>query len=273
MLNQTKADKEERGQEKMTKNVVIVTGASSGMGREFVHQLTDRAKNLDEIWLIARRLDRLEELKEEINIPCIIIDEDITQPHFTDRFRTVLSQEKPRVKMLINCAGYGIIGKACNKSAEVETGMINTNCAGLTNVTLLTIPYMAKNSRVINLASSSAFLPQPDFAVYAATKSYVLSFSRALNHELKPKNISVTAVCPGPVNTEFFNIAADGEKRPWYKDYFMASAKDVVELAIKDSKERKEVSVYGNSMKAVMILSKILPHKIILNVMDILNKR
>lgn len=256
----------------MTKKVVIVTGASSGIGREFVHQISKKAKNLDEIWIIARRRDRLEELREEINIPCIIIDEDITQPHFTDRFKTILSQEKPKVKMLINCAGYGIIGKACNKSTEVETGMINTNCAGLTNVTLITVPYMANNSRIINLASSAAFIPQPNFAVYAATKSYVLSFSRALNRELKTKNIWVTAVCPGPVNTEFFNVAADGGTRPWYKDYFMASANDVVELAIKDSKARKEVSVYGNSMKAMMVLSKILPHKIILNIMDIMNK-
>ena len=255
----------------MTKKVVIITGASSGMGREFAMQISKRLKNMDEVWLIARRKDRLEELRDEINMPCIIIDEDITSPEFADKYKKMISQEKPSVKMLINCAGYGIIGKMDEHNRELELGMIDTNCKALTNITLITLPFMAFNSRIINLASSAAFIPQSGFAIYAASKSYVLSFSRALNHELKSKNIFVTAVCPGPVNTEFFRIAEDGGKRAWFKDYFMVNAKDVVRLALKDSMSRKEVSVYGISMKLLMVFAKLCPHRTILNVMDIFN--
>lgn len=256
----------------MTKKVVIITGVSSGIGKEFAMQISKRLKNMDEIWLIARRKDRLEELRDEINMPCMIIDEDITSPGFSDKYKKIISQEKPSVKMLINCAGYGIIGRAGEHSRELELGMIDTNCKGLTNITLLTLPYMALNSRIINLASSAAFIPQSGFAIYAASKSYVLSFSRALNHELKKRRIFVTAVCPGPVNTEFFRIAEDGGKRAWFKDYFMANAGDVVRLALKDSMACKELSVYGISMKLFMILTKICPHGPILNIMDMLSR-
>lgn len=257
----------------MTKKIVIITGASSGMGREFAIQIARRVKNLDQIWLIARRKDRLEELREEINTPCVIIDEDVTKPEFSEKFKKMIAQEKPVVKMLINCAGYGIIGRAEESSIEIETGMIHTNCTALTNITLLTLPYMVENSRIINLASVAAFIPQPEFAVYAASKSYVLSFSRALNHELKSRKIYVTAVCPGPVNTEFFHIAEDGKGHAWYKDYFMAKAEDVVSLALKDSVARKEVSVYGTSMKLLMLLTKICPNEAILRVIDRLNRK
>lgn len=255
----------------MTKKVVIITGASSGMGKEFAMQISKRLRNVDEVWLIARRKDRLEELRDEINMPCIIIDEDITSPEFTDKYKKIISQEKPSVKMLINCAGYGIIGKMDEHSREIELGMIDTNCKALTDITLLTLPFMASNSRIINLASAAAFIPQSGFAIYAASKSYVLSFSRALNHELKPRNIFVTAVCPGPVNTEFFRIAEDGGKRAWFKDYFKVNAEDVVRLALKDSMARKEVSVYGVSMKMLMVFVKVCPHRLILNLMDIFN--
>lgn len=256
----------------MKKKVVIITGASSGMGREFAIQISKRLKNMDELWLIARRKDRLLELRDEINMPCLIIDEDITDSRFSNKYKKIISQEKPTVKMLINCAGYGVMGKADEQSRELELGMIDTNCKALTNVTMITLPFMDYGSRIINLASSAAFLPQSGFAIYAASKSYVLSFSRALSHELKTRKIFVTAVCPGPVNTEFFRIAENGSKRAWFKDYFMANPQDVVRLALKDSIARKEVSVYGVSMKLLMVLSKICPHRLILNVMDILNR-
>ncbi|MDY6328658.1 MAG: SDR family NAD(P)-dependent oxidoreductase, partial [Lachnospiraceae bacterium] len=139
-------------------------------------------------------------------------------------------------------------------------------CAGLTSVTYMVLPYMVKNSRIINLASSSAFLPQPGFGVYAASKSYVLSFSRALRCEVKNRGISVTAVCPGPVATDFFSIAEGEQKRAWFKDLFMANASDVVDKAIKDSIEKKELSIYGISMKLFYLLTKLVPHRIILKI-------
>lgn len=253
------------------KKVAVITGASSGMGREFASLIDRSMINIDEIWLIARRRDRLEELQSELNTACIIIDEDVNTNEFENKYKKILSQEKPGVKMLINCAGYGLVGTAGTHGVEVETDVVETNCVALTKVTLLTLPYMAKNGRIINLASSAAFFPQPGFAIYAASKSYVLSFSRALNSELRNKNIYVTAVCPGPVNTEFFNIAENGVERAWYKDLFMSRAKDVVRQALKDSVQKKEVSVYGTSMKLLMFASKVVPHSVALGVMKVLN--
>lgn len=248
------------------KKIAIVTGASSGMGREFALKIDKMFKNIDEIWLIARRLDRLEELRDSINKPCIIVCEDITDPGFNIRFSKMLKQENVGVKLLINCAGYGIIGSFGEAAHDVTVGMVNTNCAGLTSVTYMVLPYMVKNSRIINLASSSAFLPQPGFGVYAASKSYVLSFSRALRCEVKNRGIAVTAVCPGPVATDFFSIAEGEQKRAWFKDLFMANASDVVDKAIKDSIEKKELSIYGISMKLFYLLTKLVPHRIILKI-------
>lgn len=250
------------------KRVAIITGASSGMGREFAVQISKKVKNIDEIWLIARRRDRLEGLQDDMNTPCIIINEDITKESFEEKYKKIISQEKPDVRFLINCAGFGLLGKVENHPMELSLGMIDTNCRALTAVTIMTLPYMSNKSRIINLASSAAFLPQPQFAIYAASKSYVLSFSRTLNRELKSRGIVVTAVCPGPVNTEFFRIAEDGCKRAWYKDYFMAEAADVVRLALRDSLNGKDVSIYGKAMKMLQVISKIIPHSIFLSIMS-----
>lgn len=247
------------------KRVAIITGASSGMGKEFAQYIDKRFGTIDELWLIARRRALLEELRETINKPCLVIDEDITDVGFAPRFAKMLKQENAGVKLLINCAGYGIMGGTEHMAREVAVGMVDTNCAGLTSVTHLVLPYMLKKSRIINIASSAAFLPQPGFAIYAATKAYVLSFSRALNVELRDREIYVTAVCPGPVDTEFFHIAEDGgHKRAWFKELFMANAADVVEKAVKDSVNRKEISIYGLPMKLFYLLTKAVPHRVIL---------
>ena len=243
--------------EKIWKKVAVITGASSGMGREFANLIDRELTCIDEIWLIARRRDRLEEVRDEIHKPSLIICSDVSEDSFADYYRKMLKQERAGIKLLINCAGYGIIGSVAETGYDVSVGMVKTNCEGLTTVTQLSLPYMLEKSRIINLASSAAFLPQPDFAIYAASKSYVLSFSRALNVELRERNIFVTAVCPGPVATEFFRIAEDGHKRAWFKDYFMADCYSVVKQALEDSMARKELSIYGTAMKILYIKVKI----------------
>ena len=258
--------------EKIWKKVAVITGASSGMGREFANLIDRELTCIDEIWLIARRRDRLEEVRDEIHKPSLIICSDVSEDSFADYYRKMLKQERAGIKLLINCAGYGIIGSVAETGYDVSVGMVKTNCEGLTTVTQLSLPYMLEKSRIINLASSAAFLPQPDFDIYAASKSYVLSFSRALNVELRERNIFVTAVCPGPVATEFFRIAEDGHKRAWFKDYFMADCYSVVKQALEDSMARKELSIYGTAMKILYILSKIIPHRIILKIMRIFSK-
>ena len=175
---------------------LVVAGASSGMGREFVKQISQKYPKLDEIWVIARRIDRLSELQKEVKTPLKIIGLDLTKDESLNEFESILAEYKPDVKILVNSAGYGKIGNVEDLAYEDVTGMIDLNCKALTAVTYLVLPYISNRSRIIQLASSAAFMPQPGFAIYAATKSYVLSFSKALGYELKKRNITVTSALP-----------------------------------------------------------------------------
>lgn len=244
--------------------IAIVTGASSGLGREFVKLIDRTLKSIDEIWVIARRMERMEELADEVETPLVPFDLDLEMPDSMYIIEQALKDRNPRIKMLVNCAGFGKIGDCEDISMDMLLGMVNVNCRALTAMTYAAIPYMAENSRIIQLASSAAFLPQPRFAVYAATKSYVLSFSRALNEELKSRNIAVTAVCPGPTKTEFFNIAEETGEVALYKKLVMADPVKVVRQAFLDSLKRKSVSVYGVPMKLFFVVSKVVPHEWIL---------
>ena len=135
------------------------------------------------------------------------------------------------------------------------------------------VPFMREGSRIIQMASSAAFLPQPDFAVYAATKSYVLSFSRALGEELKRDGIYVTAACPGPVDTPFFDIAEAGGSTLALKKYALVSPERVAALALKDSLRRRPVSVCSLPIKSLFLLTKLVPHSVILDVMDWMKRK
>lgn len=252
------------------KKIAVITGASSGMGREMVFELADRFRAIEEIWVIARRQDRLDDLDGRAAVKIRKFPMDITKEAAQDRLKRALEEEKPDVKFLINGAGYGKIGKAGAVPLEDETGMIALNCMALTAVTYIVLPFMSRNSRIIQFASAAAFLPQPGFAVYAATKSFVLSYSMALNEELKDRDICVTAVCPGPVKTEFFDIAETTGKIPLYKKLVMADPKKVVRKAVIDSAMGKTVSVYGFLMKAFFLLCKLLPHRLILKIMSMM---
>ena len=145
--------------------IAIVTGASSGMGREFIRQIANRFKGLDEIWAIARREERLEELKEEILVPLRPFSIDLTDHRELMELQTALEEERPDVKWLVNGAGFGKIGPVGEVSLYDETGMIRLNCEALCAVTHMVLPYLSGNSRVMNFASAAAFLPQPGFAM------------------------------------------------------------------------------------------------------------
>lgn len=252
--------------------VAIITGASSGMGREFALQMDAIFENIDEFWLIARRNEELETLSKVLVHPCRIYAMDITKAGQSERLEYTLKLENAKVCILVNCVGYGLIGPMTDAPLKDTLGMIRTNCEALTEITYRTIPYMAKNARIIMLASSAAFLPQAGFAVYAATKSYVLSLSRALAHELHDKRIYVTAVCPGPVDTPFFDIAERTGTTLALKKKVMASPEDVVAKALEDSFLRREVSVYGAPMNAFRVLCKAIPHGCIMKVVDLIKQ-
>jgi len=246
------------------KKIVIVTGASSGMGEEYVLQIQKLYKHLDEIWVIARRKERLDKLAEKSSVKLVPLVMDLQKSEDYKILSTKLKEEKPHILMLVNSAGFGVHGYFEEQEEKEVLGMVELNCHAVTKVTHICIPYMHTNSRIINMASAAAFFPQKRFSVYAATKSYVLSFSRSLNVELKNRKIYVTAVCPGPVNTEFFKKDNCDINKTFYKRMVMAEAKDVVNLALKDSVHKKELSIYGNLMKGFYVFTKLVPHRIML---------
>lgn len=251
--------------------IAIITGASSGMGREFARQAENLYKDLDEIWVIARRKERLLSLKNQLLTNVRIFEGDLLEKEIYVELESMLKEMKqkdmnPDIRMLVNAAGFGKIGKVKEIPCEQQLEMIHLNCIALTHMTKLCIPYMSNGSRIINLASAAAFCPQPSFGVYAATKSYVLSFSRSLRMELKDEQIFVTAVCPGPVATEFFQVAGKKEKNS-IKDAVTVKPEKVVKQALLDAKVKKEISVYGIPMKLSRIASKLIPHALILKIM------
>lgn len=249
--------------------IAIVTGASSGIGREFVRQLEHFYKELDEIWVIARREDRLQELKKEAKSYIRVFKGDMTEDFVYKQIRNRLENQCPSVRMLVNAAGfgkYGTVADIAEEDRDLQLKMIDLNCRGLTEMVTICLPYMSEGSRIINLASAAAFCPQSGFAVYAASKSYVLSFSRALHKELKDREIYVTAVCPGPVQTEFFEQS--GFSDSFMKENVMVHAKEVVTQALIDSREKKDISIYGTLMKGAEVAAKVLPHKVVMKAME-----
>jgi len=253
-------------------NIGIITGASSGLGREFALRAKRHYKDLDELWLIARRTERLENLRKKISIPIKVISLDLTKEEAFSELETKLKEAAPKVSLLVNAAGYGKIGKVGEVHIKDETGMIRLNCEALIGITNIVLPFIKEGGHIVNFASSAAFMPQPKFAIYSATKSLILSYSRALREELKPRQISVTAVCPGPVKTEFFDIAESKEEIPLIKRLTMANAKDVIKLAIRDNLAGKAISVYGIVMKSFYVLAKVVPHRILITGYSYLNK-
>lgn len=244
--------------------IAIVTGATSGMGREMVFQLADRFQGLREIWVIGRRKDRLKELRGQVPVRIRSFGLDLSKTEELLLLKEALKKEKPDVKILVNAAGFGKTGKAGQILPEDSAGMVRLNCEALVAVTDAVLPYLSENSRIIQFASAAAFVPQPGFAVYAASKSFVLSYSRALNEELRPRNIFVTAVCPGPVSTEFFTIALNGGALKSYKKWVTVKPEFVVRKAISDSRMGREISIAGPVMKASFLLCKCIPHKLIM---------
>ncbi|MBQ8858004.1 MAG: SDR family NAD(P)-dependent oxidoreductase [Lachnospiraceae bacterium] len=235
------------------------------MGKDFVREL-QKEKNIDEIWMIARREERLKTMEAKGKGKLRAFTMDLTDIEIFHVLETVLKNENPQIQYLVNAAGTGRMGKIENIDYENHAFVLDINVRALTCMTRVCLPYMQKGSRIIQLCSGSAFLPQPEFASYAASKAYVLSFSRALRQEVKGKGITVTAVCPGPVNTEFFE-AAGSEIAP-AKKRFLVESKDVVRKALKDAKSGKELSIYGISMKLVHLAGKILPTRVVLSVMN-----
>ena len=244
--------------------IAVITGASSGMGREFAVKL-EAQKNFEEIWVIARRADRLNELKEVIGEKVRPISLDLTEQESLDKFKAMLEAEKPEIEVLVNASGYGKFGAFEELDLDDQLGMLDLNAKALTAVTYLALPYLKQGSEVYQIASLSSFQPVPYLAVYGATKAYVLSFTRAIGAELRKKGIKMMAVCPGWVKTEFFERAVVKEGVITYFNQFFTS-EQIVKRALRDMKKGKDVSVCGPKIRAQVLLTKLLHHRAVMRI-------
>ncbi len=227
-------------------NIAIITGVTSGMGKELAKQIVPQLHKTDEIWLLARRKELMQELARTMRIKTRVIPIDLADERELGRFREVLSIASPRITLLACCAGVGSYGAFDSQEDEKISAMLRLNVTAQTMFVKLCLPYLRKGSRIIQFASGAAFVPQPGFAVYAATKAYGYALARALGRELAKKGIRVTTVCPGPVDTPFLEHAyGGGVSMSAWKKRTMVSAERVVEKAIEDCKRHRAVSVCG----------------------------
>lgn len=235
-------------------NIAIITGASSGIGKEYAILLDRNLRHTDEIWLIARNKGDLNNVAAMLTHKNRVIALDLTNRSQMLQFQEVLAIAGATITVLVNCAGFGKHGMFEDMDNETVERMLELNTAGLTRMTKYCLPYLKKGSRIIQLASGAAFLPQSGFAVYAASKAYVYSFSRALGSELKKRGIIVTTVCPGPVDTPFLHKAYD-EELCGLKKMTVVSPKKVVQKSIVDSRFKRKVSVCGLPMRVLFGLT------------------
>ena len=247
-------------------NIAVVTGASSGMGREFVLQLSQYVK-VDEIWVIARRKDALEQLKSAVDVPVRPVVLDLCKEESFSAYAALLEQEQPNIKLLVNAAGFGKFGSFENISLVDECRMVDLNAKALLAMTRLSLTYMQPGSHILQLDSLSAFQPVPYITTYGATKAFVLSYSRAMNRELKKRGIRMMTMNPGWVKTEFFSHAFQSNHSE--VQYFdrLYEAKDVVATGLKDLyKSKKDMSIHGFPVKFQVFLVKLVPHRFVMNI-------
>ena len=200
------------------KRIAVITGASSGLGEEFARQVSSKY-DYDEIWIIARRKDKLEQLAKSLNeetgkniVRPVVMD--IAGKKGVESFKAFLNKEEDfEIGLLVNNAGFGTYGPFEETPIDRQMDMVELNCTTVTGICGIVLPYLKAGSVIINTASLAAFLPLGNFAVYGATKAYVLNFSIALAAELHDKGIKVCALCPGSVSTEFANVASNGARR------------------------------------------------------------
>nr|MDD6335393.1 SDR family oxidoreductase [bacterium] len=243
--------------------IAVITGASSGMGREFAKAIGAR-QGLDEIWVIARRRDRLEELQREIPIPLRILALDLSDGESLHTYDRALQEAQPQVEVLVNCSGFGKFGRYDDIPLEDALGMIDVNVKALVAMTQLTLPYMERGGQIYQIDSLSSFQPVPYLNVYGATKAFVLSYSRALNVELRGRGIRCMAVCPGWVRTEFFQRATQTNDHAVTYFNIFYQPQDIVKTALKHMAKGKDVSVHGLPVKAQVLLVKLMPHRFVM---------
>lgn len=245
-------------------NIAVITGASSGLGKEYVKAVLE-LYSLDEIWVVARRNELLLKIKEEISEKIVPISLDITDSKAIENYSALLKEKNATVKLLINNAGFGKLGFFDELQTSENAGMIRLNCEALTVMTSVTLPFMKEKSEIINVCSIASFAPNTRMAVYSSTKAFVMSLSRALRIELKRRKINVLAVCPGPMDTEFLSVANIPKGASHTFDTLpRVNPKVMAYKSLKASKKGKAVYTNKAFFKFYRVLAKLLPHSLVM---------
>jgi hypothetical protein len=242
--------------------IAVVTGASSGIGREFVFAI-DREEVFEEIWVIARREDRLKELQAGCRNRIRAIPLDLADFSSIEEYKKLLADEKPNIHLLVNAAGFGVFGPFADADSEKLVKSAELNAISLTAMCHASLPYMEKGDSIINMGSNSSWQPVPYQAVYGASKSYVLNFSRAICRELKPRGIHVMCVCPGWIKTEFQEVAQHDRYIRYVDRWY--GPDEVAVQAMKDLKRKKMVSILGRPVRRQVRLVKFLPVRFVMD--------
>lgn len=243
--------------------IAILTGASSGLGREFALRIRRYFPQIGQIWLVARRADRLEALCAEIGSARAVCA-DLTSEEGLARLSTLLEEEKPSVGLLINNAGCGYLGAFAQSIAWEQETMVRLNTLALTSVTRMVLPYMPESARMLHISSIASFVPNANMAVYSATKAYVHFFSRALDYELRGRRIRSTAVCPGPMATEFLSIGRIEGNSKTFRMLPYCQAPRVAEGALAAARRGRPVYTPRLFYKFYRVLAHLLPRKLLM---------
>ena len=243
------------------KKIVILSGATGGLGREFLKQILN--ENIDEVWAIARNEQKLSELQEQYGDKVISLPIDLSEMKGIEKLAYRLEEKRPQIAYLINNAGLARMGKYSEFSLEEIDKTINVNCKAPVMLARLCIPYMVKGSRILNTSSASAFQPNPYINLYAASKVFERHYSRALNVELEGTGITSVAVCPGWIDTELLQKEVNGKK---VKFPGIVTADKVVTQAIRDAKKGKDMSVCSLYVKCQHMNVKLLPQRWVMKI-------
>ena len=251
----------------MMKKIAIVTGASSGIGKEFFLSLREKSTEFEEIWVIARNAEKLNALRETTEIPLRVFSLDLSAKEAVQTLEKTLEEETPQIAYLICASGFGRFCGVQDDARETLENMVDLNCRSIVGLTRACAPYLIKGGLVMLIASVAAFQPIPYIATYAATKAFVLSYGRALNKELKKtRGARCLCVCPFWTKTAFFDRAL-AEQTVVKKYAVMYEPKQIVSRAWKDVKKKnRDVSIFGAYARGQALLVKLLPHRLVMRV-------
>ena len=245
------------------KNIAIVTGASSGLGRAYVGHLDQGALGeLDEIWAVARRGERLEALARTCKTTVVPLTLDLTKKSSIRALAQRLDAEgNVNVRVLVNCAGFGTFGDFALYEPGKTSQMVELLMRAPVELIYESLPYMHAGSRIVNIASVAAFIPQPRLALYSACKRFVLDLSRSLDAELGEVGIHVTAVCPKFMRTEFLDHAQDDESARKMCVIGFEDQQRVVRKSLESARRGKSLCIPSADMKALYAVSRVCPYK------------